>query len=223
MTLLITCHSPAQAHETLISNIMNPSIGKDIITENGELTKEIIDVRVKITSPLTQRFSSKCFMKQKGFDEYSKCLIHGYNNKIIFEYDYNERLRKWGKNKISLFEGEVSVDQIKYIIHKLQSQINSRRAIAVTWIPPYDETHEDVPCLQYIQCIIRDNKLHMFVLFRSEDILSAFGQNVYGLTELQKFIADALEIPVGDYYHYIISAHVYYIRDAHELSKFIDV
>jgi len=223
MTLLITCHSPAQAHETLIASIMNPSLGKDIITENDERTKEIIDVRVKITSPLDQRFSPKCFMKQKGFDEYAKCLIYGYNNKVVFEYDYNERLRKWGKKKISLYEGEVSVDQIKYIIHKLQSQTNSRRAIAVTWIPPYDETHEDVPCLQYVQCIIRDGKLHMFVLFRSEDILSAFGQNVYGLTSLQKFIADVLEVPVGDYYHYIISAHIYHIRDAHELSRFIEV
>jgi len=221
MTLIITCYSAAQAQETLIKNIINPNYCRIIETENGELTKEITDVRVKITSPLTsERFSSKCFMKVKGFVEYAKNLINGYDPNIKFEYDYNERIRHWGKNKISLYDEEIEVDQIKYIIDKLRYEPNSRRAISVTWIPPYDENHDDVPCLQYIQCLIRDGKLDMYTLFRSEDILSAFGQNVYGLTELQKYIADALELPVGDYYHYIISAHIYYIRDAHELSKF---
>jgi thymidylate synthase len=223
MTLLITCHSPAQAHETLVANIMNPSLGKEILTENGEKTKEIIDVRVKITSPLSERFSPKCFMKIKGFDEYAKCLIHGYNKNVKFEYDYNERLRKWGVDKLKLYDESISIDQINYIIDKLENQRNSRRAIATTWIPAYDEEKDDIPCLQYIHCLIRDDKLHMFVLFRSEDILSAFGQNVYGLTALQQYIADVLRIPVGDYYHYIVSAHIYYLRDAHELSKFIDV
>lgn len=220
MTLLLTCVSPAQAHETLIHKIMTSPHSRVIETESGELTREIIDVRVKITSPMTDRFSSKCFMKKKGFIEYAKCLIYGYDEKVMFEYDYNERLRKWGKNKISLYEEEISIDQIKYIINKLKTQMNSRRAIAITWIPPYDETVDDVPCLQYIQFIVRDNKLHMFVLFRSEDILSAFGQNVYGLTELQKYVAGILELPIGDYYHYIVSAHIYHIRDAYELSKF---
>lgn len=225
MTLLITCQTPKEAHEILITKIMNPCYGEIIKTENGEMTREVIDVRVKIIDPSNNdgRYSDRCFMKSKGFVEYARNLIYGYNEKIDFEYDYNERLRKWGRKKISLFEEEISIDQIKYIIHKLNLERNSRRSIAVTWIPPYDEFTNDVPCLQYIQCMIRDGKLHMFVLFRSEDVLSAFGQNVYGLTELQKYIANILEVPVGEYYHYIVSAHIYYIRDAHELSKFIDV
>jgi thymidylate synthase len=221
MTLLITCYSAAQAHETLVHKIMNPRYSREILTENGEITREITDVRVKITCPLeAERFSSKCFMKSKGFVEYANNLIHGYKDNVTFEYDYNERLRKWGKNKISLFDKEVKIDQINYIIHKLQQEQNSRRALAITWIPPYDNDHDDVPCLQYVQFLIRDGKLDMFVLFRSEDILSAFGQNVYGLTSLQKYIANALQIPIGNYYHYIVSAHIYYIRDSHELGKF---
>jgi len=222
MTLIITCYSVEQAHETLIKEIMNSNNGYDIETESGEITKEITDVRIKITSPLkSTRISPKCFMKIKGFLEYAKNLIHGYKSSIVFEYDYHERLREWGRDKISLIGKNVSVDQIDYIIRKLKSQKNSRRAVAITWIPPYDEEHEDVPCLQYIQCLIRNEKLDMFVLFRSEDILSAFGQNVYGLTEMQKYIAESIGVTPGDYHHYIISAHIYHIRDSHELSKFI--
>ena len=219
MTFITTCHSVAASHETLISHIMKH--GTNILTESGEMTKEVTDVRMKITSPLNSaRISPKCFMGIKGFTEYAKNLIYGYKDSVVFEYDYHERLRKWGSKKISLYDTDVSIDQIKYIINKLQSQKNSRRALAVTWIPCYDEEKDDVPCLQFIQCLVRNGKLDMYVVFRSEDILSAYGQNIYGLTEMQKYIADAIEVPVGDYHHYIISAHIYNIRDAHELSRF---
>ena len=221
MTFIITKSSIADAHETLIQHIMKH--GTEILTESNEKTKEITDVRIKVTSPMiSPRISPKCFMKIKGFTEYAKNLIYGYRDTVIFEYDYHERLRKWGDHKISLYDTDVSIDQIKYIINKLQSQITSRRALAVTWIPCYDDEKDDVPCLQFVQCLIRNKKLDMYVVFRSEDILSAFGQNIYGLTEMQKYIADALELPVGDYHHYIISAHIYHTRDAHELSRFMD-
>jgi thymidylate synthase len=197
--------------------------GVNILTESGEQTKEITDVRIKITSPLeeSERISPKCFMGIKGFKEYAKNLIYGYSDSVVFEYDYHERLRKWGRDKISLYNAPVSIDQIDYIINKLKDQKNSRRALAVTWMPCYDENKDDVPCLQLVQCLVRNGKLDMYIVFRSEDILSAYGQNVYGLTEMQKYIADAIGVPVGDYYHYVISAHIYHIRDAHELDRFV--
>jgi len=222
MTFTITCCSVAGSHEILVNHIMKHGI--DILTESNEQTKEITDVKVKIVSPHeSTRISSKCFMGIMGFTEYAKNLIYGYKASVVFEYNYNERLRKWGENTIQLYNTDVSIDQIKYIIDKLESQTNSRRALAVTWIPAYDENADDVPCLQFIQCLIRNGQLDMFVLFRSEDILSAYGQNAYGLTEMQKYIADTLGIPTGDYHHYIVSAHIYHIRDSYELDKFMKV
>jgi thymidylate synthase len=225
MTLLITHNSIGKSHEDIVHRIA--SLGTVIETEDGELTKEITDVRIKITNPMDEpRISPHCFMGKKGFDEYTKNLIYGSDKKFV--YDYHERLFRWGSfldemesDKIGERENQlIQLNQIDYIIAKLTIFKNSRRAIAVTWIPPLDVFRKDVPCLQLVQCIVRNSKLDMYIVFRSEDMLSAFGQNAYALTSLQKYIADKLAIPVGTYYHYIISAHIYHKRDAHELSKF---
>lgn len=232
MSLHITRNTIGEAHEKIIGHIRKH--GDLITTENGELTKEIRDMSITIINPFDEpRISPCCFMGPRGFDEYAKCLVHGYKPTTKFEYDYHKRLFEWGSgsqddgvityigntpSNIHYKAGETN--QIKYIIDKLKSQRTSRRAIAVTWIPPIDEDRVDVPCLQLVQFLIRNNKLEMFVVFRSEDMLSGFGQNVYGLTALQKYIADELGIQVGAYHHYVISAHLYHVRDAHELERF---
>jgi thymidylate synthase len=232
MTLYLTRNTIRDVHEELIKQIRKR--GDIIMTENGELTKEIRDMSITVTNPFDEpRISECCFMKKGGFDEYARTLIYGYKPTTKFEYDYHKRLFEWGSGKqgdgIVTFTGDTpantfyvkgETNQINYIIEKLKQQVTSRRAIATTWIPPVDEKRVDVPCLQLIQFLIRDNKLEMFVVFRSEDMLSGFGQNIYGLTALQKYIADELDIKVGPYHHYVISAHIYHIRDAHELDMF---
>ena len=45
-----------------------------------------------------------------------------------------------------------------------------------------------------VQCIIRDNKLQMKVVFRSNDMLTAAGANMFALVHLQKYIADQLGV-----------------------------
>jgi len=235
MSLQINTNNIAEAHERIISHIRKR--GEIIKTENGELTKEIRDVRIKISNPFDEpRISQYCFMGKGGFDEYAKNIVYGYKPTIKFEYDYHKRLFEWGSGKqndgIVSYSGNVpldtyykkgEIDQIEYIINKLKHSITSRRAIATTWIPPIDEKRDDVPCLQLVQFLIRNDKLEMFVIFRSEDMLSGLGQNIYGLTALQKYIADILEIKIGSYHHYVISAHIYHIRDSHELDKFPDI
>jgi thymidylate synthase len=116
-----------------------------------------------------------------------------------------------------------NINQIESIIYKLNRKPNSRRAQAITWMPRIDINSDNPPCLQRIQCLIRDGKLHMDVNFRSNDCLSAFGQNAYALTFLQKMIADELGVPVGRYTHYITSAHIYFERDAEELKRLKEV
>jgi thymidylate synthase len=99
--------------------------------------------------------------------------------------------------------------------------MSTRRAVAITWTPEVDQDEKNVPCLQLIMCTIRRGRLDMKVVFRSNDMLSALGANMYGLTELQKFIADKIGVPVGTYTHISLVPHVYYKRDASELSKML--
>ena len=67
---------------------------------------------------------------------------------------------------------------------------------------------------------MRDNKLHMRVIFRSNDMLTAAGANMYALVQLQKHIADPLGVPCGTYTHISLVPHIYYIRDMHDIEPF---
>jgi thymidylate synthase len=67
---------------------------------------------------------------------------------------------------------------------------------------------------------VRDNKLHTRVVFRSNDMLTAAGANMYALVQLQKHIADQLGLSCGTYTHISLIPHIYYIRDMHDIEPF---
>jgi thymidylate synthase len=60
----------------------------------------------------------------------------------------------------------------------------------------------------------------MKVVFRSNDMLSAAGANMFALVHLQKYIADQLGLPCGPYTHISLVPHVYYKRDLADIEPF---
>ena len=127
-----------------------------------------------------------------------------------FVYDYHDRL----------FDSPI--DQIDYICEKLCEHPESRRAIAVTWRPDIDPFQNDVPCLQFVQCsVTQSDLLDMWVLYRSEDMLGGFGPNAFGLTGLQRKIADDLDLRVGRYEHIVTMPHLYPRRDLPDIAKML--
>jgi len=122
------------------------------------------------------------------------------------------------------------IDQIREsIINRLAENPSSRRAVAITWSPVFDISRDEPPCLQIVQCLIdRAGRLNLVCLFRSNDMLSAWGQNAYGLAHMQKFILDEINLKragrdplVQGWLETIsVSAHMYVKRDQLELMKF---
>lgn len=124
------------------------------------------------------------------------------------------------------------IDQIKTsIIDRLIGNPTSRRAVAITWVPVFDIQREEPPCLQIVQCLIdRTLHLNLVCLFRSNDMLSAWGQNAYGLAHMQDHILAAINtgrekqgltpLTMGWLETISISAHMYVKRDQLELMKF---
>lgn len=126
------------------------------------------------------------------------------------------------------------IDQIQEsIIRRLIQNPESRRAIAITWFPERDVNADEPPCLQIVQAVIDEkNHLNLVCLFRSNDMLSAWGQNAYGLAHLQRYICTSInegrgkkngqEIVPGWLETISISAHMYFHRDQLELNIFLD-
>ena len=193
------------------------------ITEDGEKVMEL-GPRTYVVKDITQnRYMDILPVSKRFLDEYTNALMNGYREGVNFEYDYHSRLFHYTTDYAI---GEANTEnQIECIIKKLIKHPNTRRALAITWYPDSDNYFRDCPCLQYIQCRIINDTLHMNVLFRSNDMLSAFGSNAYALTSLQMYITDYIsrsinkKLAYGYYNHTAICPHIYYERDAEEYKK----
>jgi len=166
-------------------------------SERGK-TKEIFNLLVRVNNPLEEMVCKGFPMGKNELEDYSKQLLDA--DKKGFEYTYGERLRVWGKENI---------DQVNFIIEKLKKNPNSRRAIATTWIPSVDEKNDEVPCLIMTDFKIREKRLCMTAVFRSNDMFGAWPANAYGLTRLCEFVAKKVGVDVGAITTLSVSAHIY--------------
>lgn len=207
---LLLCDSIASAHEKIINYVIwNHRI---VQTEDNEKTWESNPISIEIRTPLQEKMIhvKSSFQKQRC-DEYAHQLIYGTS--ATFDYTYHERLFAYGEYKIN---------QIDKLIDHIKKESLTRRAIAITWIPEKDtNTIVSVPCLQFVQFIQRDGKLNMVVLFRSNDILQAIGGNMYALVRLLDHVSNLLGLRPGSYTHIISIPHLYPVRDASELKKWM--
>ncbi|MBN1166603.1 MAG: thymidylate synthase [Methanospirillaceae archaeon] len=209
---LFACKTISQAHEKAIRQIIWKH--RVITTEDGEETWETDPLCFEISDPMNDMIHPSSSFQENRCQEYARQLIHGDGGG--FDYSYNERLRHY-----VAADGSAPRDQIGYVIQKLKKEPDSRRAVAITWRPEGDWDVTNVPCLQFVQYAIRNGKLHCYVLFRSEDILSAFGPNCYGLCKLQEFVSEACNIPMGTYNHIATIPHLYNKRDRSELDRWM--
>ena len=115
-----------------------------------------------------------------------------------FIYTYSERLQNYqGRNQL--------ID----IVERLKQDMGSNRAVAVTFNPFIDNERADIPCLQLIQALVRNNKLILSVYFRSNDLYGAFPSNMMFLTYLGMKIANELRVQFDYIDYHCSSLHIY--------------
>ena len=99
--------------------------------------------------------------------------------------------------------------QIPWLLDELRRNPHSRRAVIDVRDTAVDAHNDHPACLQHIQFLNRDGKLHMKVLMRSNDAVNATFMNAFAFIMLQKRIADELGLAVGSYTHTANSFHAY--------------
>jgi len=148
-------------------------------------------------NPLEEPMISKLFIGDpRSLEQYTQEMLDGILDFEVergnWEYTYHQRMEK----------------QIPWIINELKRNPDSRRAVVV--IRSESDLNTDSPaCLQILQFLIRGEKLHCKVVFRSNDATKASFMNAYALVMLQKRIADAVGVGLGSYTHRANSYHVY--------------
>ena len=101
-------------------------------------------------------------------------------------------------------------DQLNYVIAKLKNERDTRHAaISIYDCKEHKLYRKDTPCTYAIQFTVVNCKLNMAVLMRSNDLWYGFCNDQYCFSMIQKLVADALDIKVGEYYHYAHNLHLY--------------
>jgi thymidylate synthase len=102
------------------------------------------------------------------------------------------------------------VNQLENVVRQLKAYPESRRA-AVQLFHAADLVVDraDIPCTCTLQFLQRDDKVHLMVFMRSNDVHWGFPHDVFSFTMLQEIVARSLSADLGWYRHVVGSLHLY--------------
>ena len=158
-----------------------------------------------VKEPLAEPMISRLYIG--GFHELQQYVMEVLDGILDFkigdgnawEYTYHDRLVN--------YQGKLN--QIEFIIEELKRSSDTRRAVAVIRDNDVDPFNSHPACLQIMQFFIRDEKLHLKVLMRSNDAPEATFMNAFAFIMLQKYIAEQVGAGMGSYTHRANSFHCY--------------
>lgn len=123
-----------------------------------------------------------------------------------FEYTYNERIQ-W---------------QLEPIIAELKKHPDTRQAIIEVHDRAVDTERMGkirVPCSMFYHLMIRNGKLDVIYVMRSTDFATHFQNDIWLADELRKHIAEQINVPVGKFFMFASSLHIYK-KDWDKLSNY---
>jgi len=181
----------------------------------GLRTKELLNVSTVVTNPTDLVFDIKprkaspvmsivelmYFLNGRDDDVLAKVWLPGMEKYL------NPNTRRFdGGYGPSISAG------LSYVFPMLQKDPDTRRA----WIPIMDMTHlvrmietNDFPCNPGLAFNIRDNRLNMTVMTRSQDLYYGYIYDQIEFHTLLNMMSKALFKKVGTVSHYMLSMHLY--------------
>lgn len=116
------------------------------------------------------------------------------------------------------------IDQVKKAIEIFKKDPTRRSVVMHTWIPMRDlekftaqRKDTSSPCLVLIHPQIIEDKLHFFVVMKTNDLYNAWPGNAYAFEALQEYMAKELDLQVGMYTHFSVAMQIY--EDMFEQAK----
>lgn len=197
-----------EAFEHYYDEIMN----NGVYTNNG--TKAMYNVCFTIENPMDNEITTPW---RKFNLSYAKKEWEWY----LSGWPYVTEIKKYAKIWDKMHGGDDRVNsnygyqwirngQLAKCIDQLKDNPNSRQA----WISIYDGKEKDdykydTPCTMCVGFDIKNGKLDMTVIMRSNDLIYGFANDQYCFSRLQQMVADHLQLPVGTYTHFAHDLHIY--------------
>jgi thymidylate synthase len=197
MPMFIKAKTPEDGWIRVVRKIMDSGMIR--VDERGSKTRWHDNVMIHIIDPYSERVSRKYpFSETVLREKYATQLLNP--DRMDFDYTYGERLNAWGSEMIN---------QVDYVISKLNESPNSRRAVMTTWDPRKDTLVDEVPCLNHFVFMTRGDLLDLSVMIRSNDMYGAWPANVYALGELLTYVSEKTQLKPGTVTSLSVNAHIY--------------
>jgi len=212
-----------EAYPDLINNLLQNG---QIVSPRGKITRELMPACITIMNPRKRVIFSPVRHLNYGFYIGELLWILSKSNDVDFISYYNKNWSLFsddgkklnGAYGSRIFKYRSNINQFELAYKQLLQDKDTRQASIVLFDPykDYKET-KDKPCTNLLRFSIRNNKLNMFVVMRSNDIIFGTPYDIFNFTMLQEIMAGWLNIDVGVYNHIIDSFHIY--SDKFELGN----
>ena len=150
-------------------------------------------------------------------------MLQHYNSKIANYSDDGQTFNAAYGHRIRHHFGH---DQLEDVARTLRDDPGSRQAVIATWSPrddrgwtrhssldepAYYEPHvaKDRACNVLSHFMIREGRLDLSQIVRSNDLMWGTPYNLVQWTHVQEFLAAMVGVPVGRYVHFADSLHIY--------------
>jgi thymidylate synthase len=190
----------------------------------GMATRENLGVTLVLRNPRARVIASRARAVDYSFAAAEFLWYWQGREDLEFLTPYNKRIAEFsndGKTLNSAYGKRIfdrngrGTPQWTKVVDELVANPDSRRAVLEVFRPDdLWEGNKDVPCTLSLQFFIRDGKLHLHVVMRSNDVFWGLPYDAFSFTVLQECMALALQhagVPVelGTYTHTVGSLHVY--------------
>jgi len=180
--------------------------GKDFADEDKRICRELNNFYMEISEPekdITKPIEILHSFKRWFYpplNEISTIMLTKKSH--LYSYATGPRL-------FSFHDKKNQIDD--FIIPLLKKNPSSRRAVGIFWDPLIDAetTKKDIPAMITIDFKIKENKLNVSAMIRSNDVFFGWPAAVYQLHTLQKYIAEKLDIKTGIIGVFSTSAHIF--------------
>jgi len=166
--------------------------------------EDVDNLDLSVVEDLPKSLKETAGISIKSLDQYYKEVFEKSEENKNLAYTYGNRLQRYKINEKKEF------DQVKNtMIEQIKKSPTTRRAATTLIYPLKDYEHSDPPCLSLVQVLTDEDKLHMFAVFRSQDMFKSTFSNTYGLLKLQQYICNETGFKRGKMHITSQSAHIY--------------
>lgn len=239
MSIHIVADSLEEIHHRILSHLARHASFES--SPRGRPIREELVSSFQLTDPRNRLILSPARAVNYGFAVGELCwYIRGDSDLRTMLY-YNKRMSQFSDDGETInsaygarmFNGSIGFPgQLANVIDELKRDPDSRRAVMHINRPmdlqrAVNKGSKDVPCTMSVQLLIRDRRLHMHVLMRSNDVVWGMPYDAFSFTCLQETFLLALQaegVPVdglGSYHHTAGSLHLYsdHFSLAEEVAK----